>query len=196
MVRPPIARQLLLDAMRDELIENATAIDLSSVVSRAGVSTGAVYHHFGSKVGLLAAVYSEFFDGSERAVIDAGTGGRTWVEREHRRTEAMVAYYFDNPLAGVIVGRNTEHSAITELETSYLARAAAGVVANLQAAKRDGVLADHVDAELTGAYMVGGLRRSLGVLLRRDPRPSVAQATDELWRLIAATVELPADIRQ
>lgn len=192
MVRLPVARQALLDATRAELVEHARVEDLSSVVNRAGVSTGAVYHHFGSKVGLLTAVYSEFFDGSERAVRAADDGPGTWIEREHRRTRAMVEYYFENPLAPVILARSTEHSAIAELESSYLARATAGVVANLRAAQAEGTLAADFDVDLTGAYLVGGLRRALGALLARPTRPSIEAATAELWRLIVATFELPA----
>jgi AcrR family transcriptional regulator len=191
VVRPPVARQALLDATRAELIENSRVEDLSSIVSRAGVSTGAVYHHFGSKVGLLTAVFSEFFDGSEDAVLTAGAAGGNWIDRERHRTEAMVAYYFGNPLARVILQRNTEHSAIVELETSYLARAEAAVVANLRAGQSAGALPADLDTKLTAAYLVGGLRRALSSQLARTPQPGVADATEELWRFIAATLELP-----
>lgn len=196
MVRPPLARQALLDATRAELIENSRVEDLSSVVSRAGVSTGAVYHHFGSKVGLLTAVFGEFFDGSEDAVLAAGTADGSWLDRERRRTGAMVAYYFGNPLARVILQHNTEHSAIVELETSYLARAEAGVVANLRAGQAAGALPADLNVALTAAYLVGGLRRALGSQLARVPQPTVADATAELWRFVAATLELPATERR
>jgi AcrR family transcriptional regulator len=190
MVRPPVARQALLDAMRAELIENAAETDLSSVTRRAGVSTGAVYHHFGSKIGLLAVVYSDFFEGSERAVLDASREGGSWIERERRRVRAMVEYYFGDPLGRVVLQRNTEHSAVTELEASYLARAEAGVAADLREGQADGALPVDLDVEVTAAFLVGGLRRALVALLGRPTQPSVDEASELLWQLLAATLEL------
>ncbi|NUS44425.1 MAG: TetR/AcrR family transcriptional regulator [Mycobacteriaceae bacterium] len=189
MVRPPAARQALLDAVRAELVESASSTDLSTLVSRAGVSTGAVYHHFGSKVGLLAAVYGAFFDGSERAVTAAGQSAGTWTARMHDRIRAMVEYYFTDPLGPVVLARSTEHSAITELEAAYLARAAAGVAANLRAP--DAVLPPDLDLDLTAAYLVGGLRRALAQQLAHTPRPTVEATTAALWRLTTATLSQP-----
>ncbi|MDH6194041.1 AcrR family transcriptional regulator [Mycobacterium frederiksbergense] len=56
MARAPFGRQQLLDAARDELVDGNGAIELSGLTRRAGLSTGALYHHFGSKSGLLAAL--------------------------------------------------------------------------------------------------------------------------------------------
>lgn len=191
MVRPPVARQALLDAMRAELIENSASADLSTIVARAGVSTGAVYHHFGSKVGLLAAVYVEFFDASERAVLQADRAGRTWIERLHNRTRAMVEHYLKDPLGRVILEHTAEHSAVSELETAYLTRATDSSLAGLRKGHESGILAADLDIDLAAAYLVGGLRRALAELLRRDPLPTTDEATAALWRLITATLGLP-----
>ena len=60
MARAPIGRQQLLTAARDELVRGNGVLELSALTRRAQLSTGALYHHFGSKSGLLAAVYDDF----------------------------------------------------------------------------------------------------------------------------------------
>ncbi|MFR9752493.1 TetR/AcrR family transcriptional regulator [Nocardia sp. 004] len=196
MARPPVARRALLDAARAELIDNGRIEDLSSVVKRAGVSTGAVYHHFGSKIGLLAAVYNEFFDGAEAALRAADHSGGSWLQREQYRTRAMVQYYFGNPLAPVLMYAGVEHSAIAELEATHLSRIAEGAVRNLRDGQRANALPVDLDVELAAAYLVGGLRRALAILLRRTPRPTVDTATDRLWHFITATIRTGLPARQ
>ncbi|WP_028478439.1 TetR/AcrR family transcriptional regulator [Nocardia sp. CNY236] len=191
MARPPIARRALLDAARAELIENGRVEDLSSVVKRAGVSTGAVYHHFGSKTGLLAAVYSEFFDGSEAALRTADHSCGDWIQREHHRTRAMVEYYFDNALTEVIMRTGVEHPAIAELEAAYLARVAEGAVRNLRDGQRCGALSPDLDVELVAAFLVGGLRSALATMVGRTPRPTIHTAVGRLWQFVTATVRIP-----
>ena len=57
MARAPIGRQQILDSAREELVQGDGVLELAAVTRRAGLSTGAVYHHFGSKLGLLAAIW-------------------------------------------------------------------------------------------------------------------------------------------
>lgn len=190
MPRPALARNALMEAARAELISNGRVDDLSTVVNRAGVSTGAVYHHFGSKVALIASVYQAFFDGSERAISTADRHGGTWIERVHRRCVAIVTYYFDDPLTPVMLSNSVDHAAIAELELAYLARVVAGVVQILRDGKRSGELAADVDVDLVAEYLTGGLRRGLAVLIERDPRPAVEAAGEQLWQLVATTIGL------
>ena len=66
MARAPIGRQQLLDAAREELVRGNGVMELSPLTRRAGLSTGALYHHFGSKSGLLMAIFDDFYERSPR----------------------------------------------------------------------------------------------------------------------------------
>ena len=54
-----------------ELVRGNGVLELSALTRRAQLSTGALYHHFGSKSGLLAAVYDDFYHGLRHAIADA-----------------------------------------------------------------------------------------------------------------------------
>lgn len=70
MARAPVGRQQLIDAARAELVDGNGAFELSGLTRRTGLSTGALYHHFGSKSGLLTAIYDGFYDGLRHAIGD------------------------------------------------------------------------------------------------------------------------------
>ncbi len=83
---PPTRREENACATRDALLETArelfgkqgfAAVGIEQIAARAGVTTGALYHHFGSKRGLFRAVFDALeAESMERATaIGSGYGG-------------------------------------------------------------------------------------------------------------------------
>lgn len=164
-------------------------VDLNALKRRSGLSTGALYHHFGSKAGLLVAIYEEFHAGLVAAIADetlpAGVG---WAARERARTRNFVAYHFAEPLAELLLGRISTEPEVAEVDAANLARVIESAGRNIRQGQRSGELDASIDPDLAGACVMGAIRHGIAEQLRRHPRPAVDETTGELWRFVAAAV--------
>ncbi|RDI65586.1 TetR/AcrR family transcriptional regulator [Nocardia pseudobrasiliensis] len=184
MARAPIGRQQLLDAAREALVSGNGNLELSALTRSAGLSTGALYHHFGSKAGLLAAIYDGFYDGLAHAIADAHLPQAVgWGARERERTRRFVAYHFGDPLAPLLLNRAAPVLELTELEGVYVRAMSDAAAHNIREGQETGQIPASIDPDSAGAYVIGGLRHGIAQQLRLTPRPTVEQATDRLWRL-------------
>ena len=190
MARAPIGRQQLLDSARDELVDGNGLLELAAVTRRAGLSTGAVYHHFGSKIGLLAAIWDAFYEGLSQAIADDRLPETGWATRERERTRHFVAYHFTQPLASLLLNRVAPDPGLTELEAVYIQNLGDAAAANIRRGQRSGEIAATVDADSAGHYIIGGLRQGIAQQLRVTPRPEIDDVGERLWQLIAATLAL------
>ncbi|WP_040815855.1 TetR/AcrR family transcriptional regulator [Nocardia concava] len=191
MARAPLGRQQLLDAARDELVHAGGTLELSALTRRTGLSTGALYHHFGSKVGLLAALWDDFYEGLSRATADDQVpADGDWPTRECARTHHFVAYHFDHPLAALLLNRVAPDPGLTEIEANYIRNLAEAAATNIRRGQATGEIPADLDPDSAGAYVIGGLRHGIAQQLRDQPRPTVELATDRLWRLTAAALAL------
>ncbi|MFI9508990.1 TetR/AcrR family transcriptional regulator [Nocardia sp. NPDC052566] len=189
MARAPIGRQQLLDAARDELVRGNGVMEIAALTRRAGLSTGALYHHFGSKSGLLAAIYDGFYEGLGHAVADAHLpADADWGTRERERTRRFVAYHFADPLAAILLSRTASDPQLTELEAVYIQNMSDNAAANIRRGQQAGQLPAALDADSAAAYVIGGLRHGIAHQLRITPTPTPDQATTRLWHLTAATL--------
>lgn len=188
MARAPVGRQQLIDAAREELVLGNGAFELSALTRRAGLSTGALYHHFGSKSGLLAAVYDGFYDGLRHAIADAHLPAGDWATRERDRTHRFVAYHLADPLAPILLNRTASDPQLTELEAAYIHNLIDNAAANIRHGQKLGELPADLDADGAGAYVIGGLRHGVAQLLRVVPTPAADDATQTLWRFTAAVL--------
>ncbi|MFE9574923.1 TetR/AcrR family transcriptional regulator [Nocardia sp. NPDC006044] len=191
MARAPIGRQQLLDAARDELVRGNGVLELVALTRRAGLSTGALYHHFGSKSGLLAAIYDGFYEGLRHAIADAHLpADADWATREHERTRRFVAYHFADPLASVLLDRTALDPQLTELEAVYIRTMSDNAAGNIRRGQAHGELPADVDPDSAGAFVIGGLRYGIAQQLRITPLPTPDRAADRLWRPTAAALGL------
>ena len=189
MARAPIGRQQLLDAARDELVRGNGVMELSALTRRAGLSTGALYHHFGAKSGLLAAIYAGFYDGLGHAIADAHLpADADWATRERERTRLFVTYHFADPLAAILLNRTAPDPGLTELEAAYIQDMSDNAAANIRRGQNLGQLPADIDPDSAGAFIIGGLRHGIAQQLRISPSSDPEQATERLWRLTAATL--------
>jgi len=91
------ARDALLQAARDELVEKGHAsVSLRAVARRAGVSHAAPAHFFGDRAGMLTAVATDGFGRLSRALAGAGGGD---VATDGTALEALGRRYVDFGLA-------------------------------------------------------------------------------------------------
>jgi len=185
MARVAVADEPLLAAAREELIAGEGQLDLDTVVRRAGVSTGALYHHFGSKAGLLAAVFRSFYDDLEAETANRHLPEGSWGARERERTRRFVAFHFGEPLAPVLLARVGESPPIAGVLSEAQQRLQALAASNIADGQAHGELAPEIDPIAAGAFVVGGLQAGIIVELARTPRPSVTTATRRLWTLVA-----------
>lgn len=90
--------QRVLVASRDLMAEGGfDAVQLAAVSKKSGVSTGSLYHHFGSKNGLILRIVEEF---TTRAVADLNdldlTGG-SFEERLRALLDMASAHFCNHP---------------------------------------------------------------------------------------------------
>ena len=68
----PDRQRLILQAALDCAMDcGVDAVSIDAVRARCGASVGSIYHHFGSKEGLVAALFFDIFDEQSRAIQDA-----------------------------------------------------------------------------------------------------------------------------
>ncbi|OAT66761.1 TetR family transcriptional regulator [Mycobacteroides immunogenum] len=189
MARSPIGRQQLLDAARDELVRGDGVMDLGGLTRRAGLSTGALYHHFGSKSGLLVVIYDEFYDGLVHAIADTHLDLETdWGVHELERTHRFVDYHVADPLAPILLNRAALDPQLAELEATYLRRISHNAAKNIRRGQALGQLPADIDPDSAGAFIIGGIRHGIAQQLRLTPLPEPEEITERLWRLIAAAL--------
>jgi AcrR family transcriptional regulator len=186
---PEATRQRVLAAAMRELIARDGQLEVHPVARRAKGSVGVIYHHFGSKQGLLAAVVDDFYDRFDAVVIEPNPApGATWGEREHERTRLAVEFHYDEPLAAVILGRLAREPEVAAIEAERLARHIDAAARNIEIAQGRAEIPADLDAGLAGAMVLGGLRQAIGAALNRPQPPPRAELTEHIWRFIAAAV--------
>lgn len=186
--RSEVTRTGLLAEAAGQLLERGGTLEVSQVAAGAGVSTGALYHHFGSKAGLLGALVRDFYERLNDAVLTPDLvelGG--WAVRERARIERTVAFYYEDRLA-VILATLSREPEIAAAEAPCLMAVVAAAEHNLRAAQRDGEISAEIDPGIAAAMIMGGIRQVLGQVLARADRPEPVHVTDELWRLVRAAV--------
>src|SRR5262245_58944801 len=113
----------LVRAAQEELIQGNGLLEMQAVARRAKVSVGLAYHHFGSKAGLIAAVVEAFYDRLEQVAFDpANLVSADWAGREKERLAAYVAFYYDHPLAPVMVGPLSRAAEVQDVEQAFTRR--------------------------------------------------------------------------
>jgi AcrR family transcriptional regulator len=174
----------LIRAARDELIERDGNLEVDPVAARAGVSVGSIYRHFGSRSGLIEAVVDDFYTRYRTEALETNPvpGGR-FTDRERRRTELSVAFYYSDPLARVILSSLHLDPSVAVKEAVHI-DAMVDLAASVMALGQErGELPAGRDPRFIGAMIIGGMRHVLAAALAQDlPQRETAE---KLWVLIA-----------
>ncbi|EDM75223.1 putative transcriptional regulator [Plesiocystis pacifica SIR-1] len=175
-------RERLLQAAAEELLERDGAMDFASVARRAGVSAGAPYRHFASKSQLLVALVDVFYDEWE-AVAYRPTFeevSEDWWERERERIRRTVEFYYGHPLGALMQQRLLGDAEAVRHQRVRADRTVKGAVENVARGQALGRVPAHIDAEICGALLMGGVGQALHRALAGKRRMSRARVTREL----------------
>ena len=165
-------RRRLLEAARDELLAHRGTFEFAAVARRARVSAGLPYRYFASKSALCVALVDEFFDAWE-AIAYRPTFEEVsddWWVREQTRIAKTVDFFYDHPLGSLIVTRFAGDAEVVGALRRRLDRQVHGATTNVARGQRLGRVPDFIDAELSGALLMGGVHQALATALSHDPR--------------------------
>lgn len=187
----PGTRERLIRAAQDELIKGHGHLEMQAVSRRARVSVGLAYHHFGSKAGMIAAVVEEFYGRLDQAAFKGATlKAQAWADRERERIAAYISFHYDHPFAPLVVGALSRAPEVLDVEIAFTNRQLAGGAMMLEVAKRDGIIPNDIDPDLTIALMIGGIRQALVGALASQQRPDREKLTNDIWAFIAGALHL------
>ena len=135
--------------------------------------------------------FEEFYDRlDETAFKGAVLKAQAWAERERERIAVYIAFHYDHPFAPLIVGALSRAPEVLDVETAFTERQLAAGAIMLEAAKRDGIIPDHIVPELTIALMIGGIRQALVRALTSAQRPDPGKLANDIWAFMASALQL------
>lgn len=182
-------REALIEAARSVLIDGEGAAEIGAIAARAGVSAGLAYHHFGSKDGLIAAVVEAFY-ARYAEVANARYPGATWSEREIQRTRATVRFLVEDPFTPTLFGPLGRSRAVVDAEAACMAELIDLGARNIAQGQADGDLPRQCAPALAAAFVLGGVRHSVGAALLSGAKPEPVALARSVWILIAQSLGL------
>jgi AcrR family transcriptional regulator len=168
--RTEATRRALLDAARTLFAERGyDAVGVGDVARAAGLTSGAIYHHFGSKAELFRSVYDE---------LVAGTSARIAAARAVNPAPSLVAdceLYLDacaNPAFFRITADASRVIGWDEIidDTERL------IAASLASAEAAGEIAPALPIDALARMLAAALKEA-GVMIATAPHPVQARAS-------------------
>jgi AcrR family transcriptional regulator len=178
--RTDSTRRALLDAGFALFGERGYAdVGVDELCAQAGVTSGALYHHFGNKAGLFRAAYEE---------LTSATGARIAAARDSNPETTLIAdceLYLDACSDPTFFRITTDAPSVIGWET-ILDDTQSLIEENLRAAQADG----EIDPGLpfgTMARMLAASLKEAGVMIAtaEDPVAARAEASESARRLLA-----------
>lgn len=88
----------VLDAAHDLMAEGGfDAVQLAAVSAKSGVSTGSLYHHFGSKNGIILRLVEEFTSRAVADLDDLDLSNHTFEDRLKALLDMTSLHFRNNP---------------------------------------------------------------------------------------------------
>lgn len=184
------ASERVMTAATKLLIEGRGHFEIDQLAEAAGCSTGAIYHNYGSKAGVLATViarYNETVGGLIAPNVMPETR-HLWLTALRHAVQATVAFMWSDPLTPVIVQETIKDASAAAETERWLRLHVAALAAHFAEAQTAGHLPPNLDPEVLAAGIAGGLRQIMRVFVARTDRPSIETAHRETWGFIARQV--------
>lgn len=181
----------MLDAALACFVEGGlAAITIQAVSERAGASVGSIYHHFGERTGILAALYTRCFDGcfdSLLAVVRAGPEAEAgirgmvaaylgWVAAH--QPEARFIYAASDP---AVLGEHTE--GVQAYKAAFFTEVGAWIGPRMMAGQLAPVPPWALDPVLMGPAHEFARRWLAGLPVPMDD--AVPVISERIWRSVA-----------
>lgn len=188
-------RTRLLAAAQAELLAGEGEMELAAVATRAGVSPGLPYRYFASKSALLVAVVDGFFDAADARIYRPTFEdvSAEWWPREKARIEALVDFFYDEPLGPFLIAKLAGDVAVASAVQRRQSRQVGGASKNVRTGIALGVVPADVDAELAGALLMGGVYQALAQALARQPRMTKARVIAGLQDFMRNVLRIEED---
>jgi len=188
-------RARLLEAATAELVAHEGSVEFAAVAERAGVSAGAPYRHFASKSDLLVALVDDFYDAWEalayRPTLEEVSND--WWVCEQERIRLTVDFHYEHPLGALMQQRLIGDAQAVQHQRLRSDRMVRGAVKNVRRGQSLGRVPAHVDAELGGALLMGGVSQGLHSALAGGRRMSRKRVTRELQAFMQRVLCIEAE---
>src|SRR3954451_7671148 len=173
-----VTRQRLIDAAIERFAADGLGTSFDAVAADVGVTKGALYHHFGSKEGLVEAVYKEAVRRHADRVIEASAGG-TGRARLLALIDASARLYgsrtpFYRLLTSLHLAATTDRPAVGEIARRVQRNQREYMIGLVRAGQADGSIRRGLDAEAVGLTVNAALE---GFLVQQLEPP----ATQRRW---------------
>ena len=161
-------------------------MEFAAVARRAGVSPGAPYRHFASKSELLVAVVDAFYDDWEELAYRPTFAevSSDWWERERERIRLTVEFHYDHPLGPIMQQRLLGDAEALRRQRLRSDRQVKGAVKNVARGQALGRVPAHIDAEMCGALLMGGVSQALHSAMTRKRKMSRKRVASTLQRFM------------
>jgi len=184
------ARERIVAAAMQELLEGEGDFEIADVARRAGVSVGLAYHYFGSKAGLIALLITDFHDRHQAVVNHAVDKSLPWPVREKARLRASIDFLYADPATHLIMGKLASSAAVIAIDTGRRAEMIELAARNIANGQKHGYISAEIDPAFTAAAIVGGINQAVAHALSSRKRPNAAELTEKLWMFITGGVLL------
>ncbi len=190
--RDPLAtRKKILAAASALLVDSDGNLEMSWVASRAGVSQGLAYHHFGSKEGLLGAVVEDFYDRVEDSVLMARLEDYAdWSERERERVARYLTFLLEDKLTRTVIMRLAGTPAVAGVEARRWQRLVQEGSRNIADGQARGAIGAGQDSTLLAAMVLGAVRAAASSQLSQDIDVDPEALAEQIWQFLSAGLGL------
>jgi AcrR family transcriptional regulator len=149
-----VTRSRLIDAAIERFAADGLGTSFDAVAADVGVTKGALYHHFGSKEGLVEAVYKEAIRRHADRVTEASTHG-TGRERLLALIDASARLYgsrspFYRLLISLHLAATTDRRALTDIARRVQRNQRDYMIDLVRVGQRDGSIRRSVEADAVG----------------------------------------------
>ena len=156
------------------------------ILEAAGVTRGALYHHFGDKADLMRAVVDEAYGDLNERVIAVGAAARDRWAGVVAGCDAFLRLVDDPALVRIVFVDGPAALGAAAWDEIDHRHGLASLRIALEEAMAVGALAEQ-PAEPLAALLNGAINGAMfWVLRQRDPRRALTQARSSLRRLLAA----------
>lgn len=185
----------ILDAAARLLSTGGGHIEVDQLAGEVGCSVGAIYHHFGSKAGVLAVVVGRYNETISRLIVPERTAETrpAWLDGLRAHLDAVVEAMWRDPLTAVIVAETIKDASAAAETERWLRLHVGRLATHLAEAQAQGHLPADCDAEVLAAGMAGGFRQIMRVYIGRERRPALATVKAGVWGFIAALLAQDAE---
>jgi AcrR family transcriptional regulator len=157
-----VTRARLIDAAIERFAADGVSASFEAVAADVGVTKGALYHHFGSKEGLVEAVYKEAVRRHADRVVSASAHG-TGRERLLALIDVSGRLYssgtpFYRLLTSLHLASATDRRALAEVARRVQSTQREFMIELVREGQRDGSIQAALDAEAVGLTVNAALQ--------------------------------------